>query len=64
MVKESEDLCKTCQHYWLDFPLPLDHYVSHCDMLYEKFGLCGTIMDEKIPYPCVSCPLNSYSKKS
>lgn len=32
----GEDLCKTCGHHWTDFPMPLDHYVDHCDILDEK----------------------------
>ena len=61
--EKNKDLCKTCEHYWLDFPLPLDCYVSHCDILDEKYGLIGTIMDEKVPYPCLKCPFNCYKKK-
>ena len=36
---ETKDLCKTCTHYWQDFPLPLDHIESHCEILDEKKGL-------------------------
>ena len=24
----QEDLCKTCKHYWTDFPLQLDYVVK------------------------------------
>lgn len=58
MTQEEKDLCKTCEHYWLDFPLPLDRYIPHCDVL-DKKG--GSIDD--VPYPCLKCPCNSYSKK-
>ena len=60
---KNKDLCKTCEHYWVDFPMPLDRYISHCDILDEKYGLIGTIMDEKVPYPCLKCPFNCYIKK-
>jgi len=63
MTQDNKDLCKTCEHHWVDFPLLLDHYVSHCDILDEKYGLIGTIMDEKVPYPCLKCPFNFYKKK-
>lgn len=63
MAQENKDICKTCEHYWLDFPLPCDHYESHCEILDEKFGLLATIMDEKVPYPCLKCPFDSYKKK-
>ena len=58
----DKDLCKTCQHYWLDFPLPLDSVVPHCEILDEKYGLSANI-DEKIPFPCLKCPFNCYLKK-
>ena len=64
MPQKEKDLCKTCVHYWVDFPLPLDRYVSHCEILDEKYGLSDNIMDEKVPYPCLKCPFNSYVKKS
>ncbi len=69
MPTENKDLCKTCEHYWVDFPLPLDHVVSHCEILderkflYEKYGLSSSNMDEKVPYPCLECPFNCYKKK-
>ena len=60
---KNKDLCKTCEHYWVDFPMPLDRYISHCEILDEKYGLIGTIMDEKVPYPCLKCPFNCCIKK-
>lgn len=60
---KNKDLCKTCEHYWQDFPLPLDRIISHCEILDEKYGLIDTIMDEKVPYPCLKCPFNCYIKK-
>lgn len=64
MTKEekNKDLCKTCEHYWTDFPLPLESVVSHCDILDEKYGLSAN-MDSKVPYPCLKCPFNCYIKK-
>ena len=61
MEQEKKDLCKTCEHYWQDFPLPLDHVESHCEVLDGKTGL-GT-MDETVPYPCVECPFECYRQK-
>ncbi len=59
---ETKDLCKTCTHYWQDFPLPLDHIESHCEILDEKKGLSAN-MDKEIPYPCLKCPFNCYISK-
>lgn len=62
MTNEMEkDLCKTCSHYWVDFPLPLEQYVSHCEIADEKIGFGK--MDEVVHYPCVDCPFNAYQKK-
>lgn len=61
MTQEEKDLCKTCEHYWLDFPIPLERYISHCEILDKKQG--NNDMDETVPYPCLKCPFNSYSKK-
>ena len=57
----EQDLCKTCEHYWLDFPLPLDHFESHCEIVDEKYGFGK--MDENVPYPCTECPFNCFIKK-
>ena len=54
----GKDLCKTCVHYWLDFPLPCDHYVPHCETA-DKSG----VDMEDISYPCLECPFNSYAQK-
>lgn len=62
-MDKNKDLCKTCEHYWTDFPLPLDRVISHCEILDEKYGLEATNMDAKVPYPCLKCPFNSYSPK-
>lgn len=62
MMQEEKDLCKTCEHYWQDFPLPLDHYVSHCSILDNKINTFEC-MDEVVDYPCLECPFNSYKKK-
>ena len=58
---KHEDLCKTCEHYWVDFPLPLDHYEPHCDIVDKKYF--KNVFGEKVPYPCSKCPFNSYVKK-
>ena len=57
----SKDLCKTCKHYWTDFPLPLDHVIAHCDQVDEKYGFKP--MDDYVSYPCLKCPFDSYVKK-
>lgn len=57
MTQENKDLCKTCEHYWLDFPLPLDRYIPHCEIVGFKD------MDDAVPYPCLKCPFDCYSKK-
>lgn len=57
---QDKDLCKTCKYHWVDFPLPLDHAESHCEILDNKIGT--NKMDEVVPYPCTSCPFNSYSE--
>lgn len=60
---KQEDLCKSCNHYWLDFPLPLDHYEPHCEIVDEKYGLTHNKFAELVPYPCSKCPFNKYKKK-
>ena len=59
--RQEKDLCRTCEHYWLDFPMPLDKYIAHCEILDKTPG--NNVMDEVVPYPCLECPFNSYSKK-
>lgn len=59
---EEQDLCKTCEHYWLDFPLPLDHYEPHCDIVDERIGYDK--MKDAVPYPCLKCPFDNYSEKN
>jgi len=59
-AKDSgKDLCNTCSHYWTDFPLPLDHYEDHCDIVDEK----GCNMKDVVPYPCLECPFGQYKEK-
>jgi hypothetical protein len=60
MENKEKDLCLTCEHYWEDFPMPLEHVVSHCDKVDEKYGFKG--MDEYVAYPCLECPFNCYSR--
>lgn len=36
MTQEDKDLCKTCKHYWTDFPLPLERVIPHCEILDEN----------------------------
>ena len=57
----NKDLCKTCEHYWKDFPLPLERVVSHCEIL-DNMNFSKE-MDEVVPYPCLKCPFDSYNKK-
>lgn len=61
IMSENKDLCKTCEHHWLDFPIPLESYISHCEILDTKPG--NNKMDDVISYPCLKCPFDSYSKK-
>ena len=61
MTREDKDLCKSCTHYWVDFPLPLDHAVPHCSIIDDKVGFSH--MDDVVPYPCIECPFNCYTKK-
>lgn len=58
---KQKDLCKTCVHYWQDFPIPLDHIESHCEIVDKKLGYDK--MDKVVPYPCTKCPFDCYSKK-
>lgn len=59
-TEEKKDLCKRCKHYWLDFPLPLDHYESHCDIVDEMRNV--KCMDDVVPYPCTKCPFDAYDE--
>lgn len=61
MTDKQKDLCQTCEHYWLDFPMPLEQYVSHCEILDQK--CTNKTMDDIVPYPCLECPFNSYLPK-
>ena len=61
MKQENKDLCKSCEHSWLDFPLPCEQYIPHCEVLDKKPG--GGNLDEAVPYPCSKCPFNSYLEK-
>lgn len=60
---QKQDLCKTCEHYWEDFPMPLDRYIPHCEILDRKVGFIDLNLDEVVPYPCVQCPFNCYLRK-
>ena len=59
---KNNDLCKTCKHYWTDFPMPLEKAISHCEILDEKCGL-EVNMDDIVSYPCLKCPFDCYTKK-
>ena len=61
MTDKEKDICQTCEHFWLDFPMPLDHAEAHCDVLDGKVGLKG--LDEEVAFPCLECPFDSYSEK-
>lgn len=41
MDEKEKDLCQTCKHYWVDFPMPLEYVISHCDKVDEKYGFKG-----------------------
>lgn len=59
MTDKEKDLCKTCEHHWVDFLVTTEKvYIPRCD----KLGIF-TNMDEVVSYPCLKCPFNSYSKK-
>ena len=58
MKQENKDLCKTCEHYWTDFPLPLDHYEPHCEIVDSNIGY--NKMNDAVPYPCLKCPFDCY----
>ena len=66
---KNKDICQTCEHFWWDFPMPLDRYIPHCEVLDKKTNLIydpikgSKSMDEIVEYPCLKCPFNSYSKK-
>ena len=64
MTDKEKDLCKTCEHYWVDFPLPLDHYEPHCEIVDKKHGYRADKFAELVPYPCLKCPFNCYKKKA
>lgn len=57
----KEDLCKSCENYWIDFPLPLEDAIPHCSIVDEREGFKN--MDEVVSYPCAKCPFNCYKKK-
>jgi len=59
---ENNDLCRTCKYYWLDFPMPLEKIVPHCEILDKKHEL-EVNMNDIVPYPCLKCPFNCYTKK-
>ena len=46
---EEKDLCKICEHYWQDFPMPLEQVISHCEILDRKSGRKS--MDDVVSYP-------------
>lgn len=57
-MENNKDLCKTCKHYWVDFPMPLEYAVSHCEILDAKN--INQDMNEIVPYPCINCPFDKY----
>ena len=59
----QKDLCKTCKHYWVDFPTPLDHYEPHCEIIDEKYNFSAEKFAELVPFPCLECPFKCYIKK-
>ena len=69
MTDKEKDICQTCEHYWTDFPMPLDRVISHCEILdrnpslWKGKGPRDEAMDNIVDYPCLKCPFDSYSKK-
>lgn len=61
MLQEDKDLCKSCEHYWLDLPSHLEYSISHCEILDKNSGFGS--MSDSIAHPCIRCPFNSYKKK-
>lgn len=59
----KQDLCGTCKHCWDDFPMPLERYVTHCEILDNKVGAINRNLNEVVPYPCLKCPFDCYSRK-
>ena len=57
----EKDLCKTCSHYWVDYPFPIEQCIGHCEIADVKIGFGK--MGEVVPYPCIDCPFNAYQKK-
>lgn len=61
MTQEDKDLCKTCEHYWVDFVVnPYKKYIGHCEIIDERYSF--DIMDNLVPYPCLKCPFCCYKK--
>ena len=59
----KQDLCGTCKHCWDDFPMPLERYVTHCEILDNKVGAINRNLNEVVPYPCLKCPFDRYLQK-
>ena len=59
---KEKDLCKTCEYYWQDFPMPLEQVISHCDIL-DIQSIRYKSIDDVVPYPCLKCPFDTYKKK-
>lgn len=59
----KQDLCGTCKHCLEDFSMPLERYVTHCEILDRKVGAINRNLNEVVPYPCVQCPFDCYSRK-
>lgn len=57
----EKDLCKTCKHFWMDFPMQLDHCEAHCEIVDQKYT--SKTMDDVVEYPCLKCPFDCYSEK-
>jgi len=62
-MNKEKDLCKTCEHYWLDFPLPLEQYEPHCEIIDKKYSNGVEKFAELVPYPCSECPFDCYKRK-
>lgn len=53
----KQDLCGTCEHCCED-----KYHIAHCKILDNKVGSINRNLDEVVPYPCLQCPFDCYSK--
>ena len=58
---KSKDLCQKCEHFWHDFPMPLERVYCRCEELDKRMKYED--LDDVVPYPCLKCPCNSFLPK-